>query len=299
MALTDDEQELFDLAARGLPTWYSSDDRANEYLGAVAKMFGSARIIIDHWLGQLTLIQTATVDPDEEPDWLEQHARDRGTHRQNGESDGQLIFRLRNFEDLITRPALLAAAQAMVDAASIVGTVAMVEFPRDLAYFGTFIGFGSDGAFTIERLAGDQCRFTPEDGYEGYPRPPFQRAPGIAPVFKLTISTGGGPNDGTFTITGLDGDSILYDNPTGVDDTVAPDSVWSVERYEVGGVAESDGWARAYFGRGYRMGRTPPQKIIVILPYDASEALAASVREMLRQKAAGGIRIAVERRTSP
>lgn len=297
MALSADEQELFDIGRDNLPEWYASDSRANEFLGAAAKITGSARAIASRWLREATLLTLASADVDE-PDFLDQHARDRGTSRQSGESDEALVKRLRTVEDALTRPFLLAQVQAMMTAAGFAGTPVMVELPRDAAFFGRYLADGGEGAYTCTALGSNRMSFTLPAG-QSWARPPFQRSPSAAPTFKLTLSSGGA-NDGTFVITGLDGDKALYTNASGSTETVAPTSDWSVDRYDVDdnlrtGTINS----RCYFSRGYRMAHNPPSAIIVILPFGTTEGFAASVLEMLRQKKGGGIRAAVERRLSP
>lgn len=300
MSLTPDEQELFDLARKTLPAWYADDARANEYLSAIAKMFGSARAISEHWLKTVVYITLATVDLTSNPDWLDQHARDRGTSRQAGESDDALIARLRNIEDLVTRPALLAAVQSMMVDAGFSGTPHMVEFPRDKAHFGgPYLSFGGAGGFTLVKV-GSVVTFTPAAlPAAQFERPPFWRVPRREPTYKLTLAgcTHGG-NDGTFTVTGLVNGGAQFTNAGGASETAPGGASWLVKHFDPEGNLR-DGFARAYFGRGYRMSHTPPSGIVIMLPYGTTAGFQASVLEMLRQKAAGGIRIAVERRLNP
>lgn len=299
MALTADEQELYDLAKKTLPAWYADDERANEFLGACAKMFGAARAISEHWLKVVVYITLATVDTATNPDWLDQHARDRGTSRQDGESDEALIARLRNIEDLVTRPALLAAVQAMMDDAGFTGAPAMVEFPRDVAYFGESQSFGGAGGYTLTK-SGTTMRFTPAASPAAqFARPPFWRAPRRDQRYQLTLAGNTSPaNDGTFDVTGLLGAAATFTNASGVAEAAPGGASWLVEHLDPEGNVR-DGFDRAYFGRGYRMSHTPPSGIVVILPFGTTEGFRLSVLEMLRQKAAGGIRIRVERRLIP
>lgn len=100
------------------------------------------RILID--LLRQTYIQTA------EGIWLDQHARDRGKRRQENESDASLRERLRKIVSSVTPAAILQAAQDILDAAQpALGTIAMVELPRDAMFLldtptvaGDAAGFG-------------------------------------------------------------------------------------------------------------------------------------------------------------
>lgn len=300
MSLTADEQELFDLAKKTLPAWYADDQRANEYLGALAKMFGSVRAITTHWLKTVVYITLATVDLSSNPDWLDQHARDRGTSRQAGESDDALIARLRNIEDLVTRPALLAAVQAMMTDAGVAGAPSMVELPRDKAFLGASESFGGAGNFVLVKQDSTHMLMTPAAlPAAQFARPPFWRAPRRDPTHRLTLAgCTNAANDGSFEIIGLVGDAARFVNASGVAETAPGGASWLVEHLDPEGNVR-DGFARAYLGRGYRASHNPPPSMVVILPYPTSAGFAASVLEMLRQKAAAGRKIAVERRLNP
>lgn len=137
MALTANEQKLFDLALSILPHWFKDDQRSMEHLALAAKAVGAAWVQLLDWFGN-TLIGDAVGATGYDPDWLNQHAIDRGTSRQAGEGDTELALRIRSVPDLITRVALLTAAQAIVDSLSISGTVEMVELRKDKGFFGTF-----------------------------------------------------------------------------------------------------------------------------------------------------------------
>ena len=50
--------------------------------------------------------------------------------------------------------------------------------------------------------------------------------------------------------------------------------------------------------RGYRMGQSR-SSFVIILPFGSTSGTELAVQEMLRLKAAGGIKVIVERRTSP
>jgi len=299
VALTTEEQELFDLARKTLPAWYADDQRANEYLGALAKMFGSARAISEHWLKVVVYITLATVDLLSNPDWLDQHARDRGTSRQSGESDEALIARLRNIEDLVTREALLAAVQTMMTAAGVAGAPVMVEMPRDRAHFGSYSSFGGAGGFSLVKSGTDVLMTPAALPAAQFSRPPYSRRPDALSVYKITLAgCTHSANNGTFTTTGLVGGAVKFANAAGVSETAPGGASWLVQRFDTAGNLR-DGFKRTFLGRGYRMGHCPPSSFIVILPYPTTAAFAASVLEMLRTKKAGGVKATVERRLVP
>jgi len=181
MALTHDEQELYDFGRNALPKWLKRDD---EFLTAAAKMMGSPRAIVDYLFEQ-TLITHATGPGAGTPDWLNQHARDRGTSRQAGETDPALQQRLRLIPDALTRQALLDAVNGILAGVGIVGNAALVELPRDAAYLGHFQPLiGTGGTFT---QSGTTSTFTPT--VLPWPAPPFQAA-SVAPVvtWQLVIA---------------------------------------------------------------------------------------------------------------
>ena len=118
--LTPREQELYDLALASLPAWYSSETNPQVTVGAFAKIFGLVWDQIDAWVDIIYLKQAFGI-------WLDAHARDRGTRRQTGEGDDALLARLSVPPDALTKPALLAIAQAIVVGAGISGDVIMTE----------------------------------------------------------------------------------------------------------------------------------------------------------------------------
>lgn len=140
-----------------MPTWYKADERAQEELGMAAKVMGQAKIIIDHWLKSQTLITEADGSTSVEPDWLGQHADDRGTFRQASEIDATLRFRLRALTDegtprAVTPAAIISLVQEMLTNEGAAGSFALYEHPRDGAFLideliqdtgtgGTFVNF--------------------------------------------------------------------------------------------------------------------------------------------------------------
>lgn len=291
MSLTEDEQALYDFAEGALPSWITHPD---PLLTAAAKQIGAALAQARYLFAQ-ALIGTSEGATATTPDWLNQHARDRNTSRQAGESDVALRERLRNIPDAVTRQALLDAADAILAAAGVSGTAALVELPRDGAWVGLFNSpNGTGGTFVQD---GAVSRFTPDT--LPWPTPPWQ-APTVYPItnWKLAISGPIDPeNDATHDIVGVDGDTALLDNPTGVSRVDATVS-WTARRHDQDGNL-TDGFRRSYAGRGYRATVGRPLKIIVILPYGTTAGTAASVSAAIRQKKAAGIAVVVERRLNP
>lgn len=291
MALTSEEQKLYDFAKGALPAWVKRQD---EFLTAAAKMFGSVRTMTDYLFGQ-ALITTATGPGAGTPDWLNQHARDRGTSRQAGEGDLPLQQRLRVVPDALTRQALLDAANAILAAAGVVGTAALLELPRDGAWAGTYQAMTGVGG-TIAQI-GTTSKFQPVT--LPWAVPPYT-APSVAPgqTWQLTLSSAANAgNNGTRVITGLDGNQAVYTNAAGVGGVDAG-IVWTAKRRDVVGNV-TDGFARAFAGRGYRATTQRPFKILMILPFGTSAGTAASVLASLRGKKAAGFGVIVERRLNP
>ncbi len=309
MALTADEQKLFDFAMASLPGWFRDSD---EFFNGSAKLFGSVKAIFDYLIAQ-TLIGGAVGATATTPDWLAQHAKDRATNRQDGEDDPTLRQRIRNTPDALTRASIIAAANAILaagggGAASVHhyapdGAVYMVELPRDAAHFGTYTSMtGVGGEFTApngDGIAG----FAPSAGWQ---TPPVDSNHAGYPWRAWTLTTTGSANpannvsdvtiDGTPGID-LVGNSAQFSNVAAVA-AVDAGVTWTAKKLGSGGFV-ADGFARAYIGRGYRMTRTRPLTIVLIIPYGASAGTEAAIAEMLRQKKAAGIVARIERRTSP
>lgn len=294
MALDADEQELFDLARKSMPAWYADDARANEHMAACAKVFGAARKQVAHWLQRETRLLLADGPTADEPDWMGQHAADRGTRRQAGESTAALGYRLRNVPDAVIRPALLEAAQAIMAANGDPGAPVMIELPRDKAYVGSYASLtGTGGSFAF--LGGTAMAFTPTVPFGVLPHNPVFPSMPRDVVFSGAASAG---NNGTFETTGVVGDAAEYANATGAAGADASVS-WTLRKRGVKHPAVVlDGWNRSYASRGYRAGSRLPT-IIVILPYGTKDATVLGVREMLRQRRAAGVNYVVERREIP
>lgn len=287
MALTDEEQQLFDFAKGSLPPWVRDRD---EFLTAAAKQFGSVRELVAYLFGQ-ALITSSTGPGSDTPDWLAQHARDRGSSRQAGEGDAALQQRLRLIPDALTRQALLDAANGILAAAGVAGSAALVELPRDGAWLGPSMPFsGTGGTFT---QAASTTRFTPAE------LPWLAEATAYGPIgYQLVVSGAiDSGNNGTRTVTGFDGDAVVVTNSSGVARTDAGVS-WTVQRTDdLGNV--TDGFARAYADRGYRTSATRPTMLIMILPFGTTAGTAASIDASIRAKKAGGVALVIERRMVP
>lgn len=287
MALTFEEQRLYDFAKGSLPAWIKNDD---EFLHGAAKMFGSVRAMVDYLFGQ-ALIGTAVGATATTPDWLNQHARDRGTARRSGEDDPTLRERLRHTPDAVTRAALLSAIDGVLEASGITADAAMIEIPRDAAHAGAYLAMTGTGGTFVQ--TGSTSKLTPTT--LPWPAPPF-RAADVFPVLQHQLIIAGAAvagNNGTRTITGLDLDAAIVTNAGGASG-VDPGVTWTVKRLDRSGNI-TDGFARAYAGRGYRVaGRR--LAILIILPFGTSAATEAAIRELLRVKKAAGFQAIVERR---
>lgn len=316
MSLTADEQDLFDEGRAILPHWFHSNERANEELGEMAKLLGASLSQVVDWLTRQVLITLADGPTSTTPDWLGQHAIDRGTRRQDGELDGVLRDRIRLGDDGICRPVLLAAVNAMLLGFSISGTADMVELPRDEIFFGNVSAdTGAHGVFSGP-VSGIMT-FTPTVKFKmpPYKRPtstfdvngessgPLTAVNGRVRSFQITFSgsTSGG-NNGTFATTGVTGQSVKYANGSGVagaDATV----LWATKRKNWQSIV-ADGFRHSFLSRGERIGRLGSE-IIVILPYDGTktddqlEAARKAVAEMLRTRKGAGVSLRVERREHP
>lgn len=285
MSLSPEEQDLFQFAVKSLPRWFTSTPRALEELGGFVKIFNRARAQTVFWASQ-TFIGNAVGATAGEPDWLEQHARDRGTSRQEGETDAALRTRLRNREDALTRAALLALINSMLDAAGVASNAyGLVELRRDRAFMLTRVqttGAAALGdAFT---KVGTAMTLT------------VAAAPWKSWMLgrQLTISGAtSGANNGTFVVTGFVGNvGVKYVNAAGVAEAATP-VAWAID-------AAFNGHKDAYLTRGYRMaGPGSTAGLVAILPFGTTEALRLAIYEALRTRKAAGISLAVERRMVP
>jgi hypothetical protein len=217
------------------------------------------------------------------PDWLNQHAKDRGTDRQFAESDGNLQERIRRVDDAIHPAVILDFVQAFLDEAEIAGTAAMVELRRDAAYLTDWVvPTGTGGEFEV---VGDDIKFTPDVK---------TRAVSPTPRYgsRLTISSANeSDNDGTFVITGFHEDGFLYTNGDAVAEVDAG-LTWTLDLYDHEDNILS-GFMDSYLDRGFRLS-AQLQYIIVILPYSTPAALGRTIVEALRQKRGAGVLVLVE-----
>lgn len=320
MALDSVEQELFDFAWGAMPRWYKARERASEEIAMFAKVMGAVKKTLMYWFQQ-AYIQTATRATGSDPDWLELHAQDRGTHLADGESNAVSRLRISQIPEAVTWPEIRDAAQAIVDEAGVTGTVALVELPKDAAYLGELTqDTGTGGTFSSLPGSATDKVFVPTVPFKFRPYRATTVTAGIAGWWhsaRITIFDCAHPiNDGAYPITGLvaaddaDGDptltGVVFTGNTGAVDEADPTCSWYIDRLEYHG-AVIDGTARAFVNRGFRIwrgsndvNRCANGGIVVILPYGCTESHRLSVREMLRQKMAAGFRVIVERRiTAP
>lgn len=186
MALTAEGERLLAFARDALPQWYRAVD---EFLSGAAKSFEQVRTLTTYLLEQ-TLITTAVGPTSTTPDWLLQHARDRGTVRQLDESDDALRVRLRTFAEALTRDAILAAANAILEADGISTPAQLLELPRDAAHFGVYTApSGTGGTFA---QSGTTSKFTPT---VLPPVPPY-RDPSVFPFLQWRLSISGADDAG-------------------------------------------------------------------------------------------------------
>jgi hypothetical protein len=297
--LTPDEQSFLDFALSSLPRWMRDDDL---HLVASAIVFGAVKIQTDYWYRQ-TLITQADGPVAGLPDWLNQHARDRGTNRQANESNAALRDRIRNVPDALTRASILSAADAILAAESIAGNAEMVELPRDGAVFGPYVASSGVGG-SWAHGTGTAMIFSPTVKFT---LPPY-RDPSLKrriSSFRLDISSSADvTNDGNRAITGLSDDGAIVANAAGVAGA-DPTVVWKVRKLDhLGNIR--DGFAKAYFSNTKAGGSTARYRyvsrrpvIVIILPFGSTTSTESSVREMLRQKKAAGFATLVERRLTP
>ena len=289
-AYSAEELALLGWLESSIPRWLWLDDQAQEAWAATVK---SLRVVQDQIKGwnDATFILSAT------DIWLNQHAKDRGTTRQNTETDAALQGRLRNPQDALTRATILNAVQTILTAQSIAGTPAMVELPRDCAALGTFTADTGTGG-TVALVSGTTFKFTPTVPFAA---PPYLNPALIRMIqsYSLTIAgAGNAGNNGTFTVTGLDGAAAKFTNASGVA-AVEAGATWTVNKLDRQGNAMNT-HGKSFCSRGFRVTHAgTPSTIVIILPYGSNGATVTSVRAMLQQKKAAGFLVLIESRANP
>ncbi len=284
------QDDLLEHARGAIPRHFSRPARPQEEMYAFAEIMETSHGVVEDWTLQ-------TYIEDCEGIWLDAHAEDRALRRQTDETNDQLRERLRRPpDDAVTRPALLTAVQALLEAAGVVVAPSMVEVRRDRGFFGTFTTRSGTGG-TIAIRDDGLITFEPDVAFAlpvevDHPRSGAQGQPQL-----IIAGAAVAANDGTFEVTELDGNAVVFTNALGVAD-VDLALTWELHQRDVDGNLRDDGRARAYYGRGYRMGGDKPH-MIVILPFGTSDALAASVRDLLRSRKAAGVRLTVEVRGVP
>lgn len=196
--------------------------------------------------------------------------------------------------DAVTRIALLSGAEDLMDVptAGPATAVAMVELPRDQAFIIATItqNTGTGGTFTS--LGSNVFKFQPTVKFA---YPPYRDASGRVSAHKIVFTgAGSAGNNGTFTITGLEGDAAKYTNASGVggaDASVA----WKTERHD-SWPSLMDTFPDSFIERGYRIGLGTSHIIIVILPYTTGDPKTTAIRELMRQRKAAGVVVVVEER---
>lgn len=296
MALTAEEQELFDIARAALPHWFFDNERACEELGQSAKVIGAARTQVVDWLAK-TNILTAPGASGSDPDWLNQHAIDRGTSRRAGESDAALRVRLRSYPNALTRSAIMLAVTDVLTAVSVTDPAYMVELPRDQIFLTAVTGDAGTGGVFAGPTAGAMT-FTPTVPFAYPPYLDAAEVSGRVRSHQIVISgAASGGNNGTFTVTGLSGNGVTYANGAGVAATDVGVG-WATKRKDVNAVV-TEGRQLCYLDRGDRVGLPRSGAIVIILPYGTPDAALSAISEMLRFKKAGGFLALVERRAIP
>ena len=302
--------EMLAAGLNAIPPVFRDDARTLEDIKMLAQQAAVAKAVGASMLLRIG-VSTASVDtgwtdpsgaPITGPDWLNFLAGDYGTSRVGGETDAVCRQRLRAVPAGVIRADLIALAQDIVDAAGVVGTVAMDEMPRDSAFLGEWTNdTGTGGTFA-------SGSFTPTVRFASGHPPFWGGESGRTGDSYITLTGATNPgNNGTFQITRLANDAVCYQGGLAGGDTGV---TWTIARFSSGRYpyAPMTG-GKAFFSRGHRMWRGQPTNgynagkgiagIIMILPYGCTASTKASVVAMLRQRAAGGVLKRVEVRAIP
>lgn len=307
-ALTPQEQLLFDAAKKALPRFlFEEDPSVQEILAAFAKVFALA------W-DQVALYIDGTRIGTADPTQLDQHAADRGTRRRLNETDESLRARLRFLEDQVTPGAVTAAATRIMEGALVTipaGYPGLVELRRDRAFFAKLRVL--DDVSIALAIANQGTPGITSYSYAVYP----EDADGniIQPAgFTATTTTGAATLNGTdfnrlswMAYPGAAAYHIFRYASAGTPSSTGKIGTDTASPFDDTGLAGDSlaytGFGRyaAYLSRGYRMTGSGRYSLefIIILPYDATQAVADAVAEAVRLIKAGGIGVFVERRLSP
>lgn len=125
MPLTTQQQDLFTVAKEALPPIIFQDGMQQELISAYAVVFSSSEDQAKTWLAQTFILTASGI-------WLDQHARDRNTLRQSGESDAALASRLRTFADAVNVSSITARVNA-IQTADGFGNCTLVELRQNTA----------------------------------------------------------------------------------------------------------------------------------------------------------------------
>lgn len=100
------------------------DGRSEEDLYGLSRIMFTVLQVFEDW-HRMTFLEHA------DGRWLVAHAADRGTSLMDGETPEQLRARLYRYDDVVTRPALLAHVQSILETFGVAGTAVMIELRRD------------------------------------------------------------------------------------------------------------------------------------------------------------------------
>jgi|FLYL01.1.fsa_nt_gi hypothetical protein len=100
-----------------------------EILRGMARMLYLAWLNAEFWVRMTYITKSVGI-------WLAQHAKDRGTFQQSGETTEALRARLRRGRDAVTRPSLQRVADAITQAEGVAGNSEIVNLCDNCAFWG-------------------------------------------------------------------------------------------------------------------------------------------------------------------
>ena len=290
------KQDYIDHVIGSLPHWFVENERIKELIQGFAEMYCRAEEQ-SVFFQQMSFIDQAFDGP---PDWLNQHAIDRGLLRQGGETNPALRDRIRGLDDAVNYPSVLAAAQAIIDAAGIVGDVHLLELRENRAFYLTRGDqSGTGGQFTDLNDGADGFAFEPTSGITISPT-----SSTTANSFILEITGANSPdNDGQHVVDGAYLTGPSYNDPTGVAEA-DPTVTWSMYQANASGTNTSN-FKDAFFmdhtdpnACGFRMSNSGAT-LVVILPFGCTQTTLDAITELLYNIKGAGVQLLVECRQNP
>jgi len=295
-ALSADEQAMIDHSRNSLPRWLTSGVSSTlEWLHQYKTIFDTTLQQAKGWIYSTYLSYASGAA-------LNQHAIDRGTTRQNAESDSALRERLRNISDALTEPALLFGVDSILDSTGILAQFRVQQY----------VTTGWNTVFQAKHTSsngGFQTKLTLSLVSDGT-NPPTLVENSITGSTIIHFSAGVTTRVAVENLVNSSSSFFIVETNSSSPSTVLTSSnAFTAHNFYLSrivglrrdrGHMHSNTHCHAFASRGYRMtGLARPSSYIFILPFGTTAATGSSVGEYLRKNGPGGYNYMIERRLNP